>query len=317
MDKSIIFLSQMGFAGKVPRNHRNMRVEFAQMCTLQADHNNLFNIDNINQRYDIAVLLIPKTGKDRDNLQNIDIVQEARKIANKIVFMQEGPSWIFQDMTIEQQIWHYNLLSNVDAILTENFSDIKYFKGINSNIPITSIPSLMILDSIKNVLSIEKKEQVIIGGNFTRWYGGFDSFVVARQFELPIFAPSMGRRQPNEEILVEHLPYMEWVDWIYKLSEFKYAVHLMPTVAAGTFAMNCGYLGIPCIGYDELDTQYRIHPNLTVEMGDLDTAVKYAAYLKKDQDFYNEQSLLAQQNYAKFHSEEVVSKHLIKFFNSL
>ena len=116
MDKSIIFLSQMGFKGKIPRNHPNMRVEFAQMCILQADHDNLFNINSITTKYDIAVLLIPKTGKDRDKLETVDIVSEAKKIANKVLFMQEGPSWIFQDMRVEQQIWHYNLLSNVDGI---------------------------------------------------------------------------------------------------------------------------------------------------------------------------------------------------------
>lgn len=317
MTKSIIFLSQMDFAGKIPRTHRNMRVEFAQMCTLQADHNSLFNINNIDKKYDIAILLIPKTSKDRDKLQNIDIIQEARKISSKVLFMQEGPLWIFQDMPVEQQIWHYNILSNVDGILTENQTDIKYFKGINSSIPIIDIKSLMIPDLIEKALNVKKQNKVIIGGNFTRWYGGFDSFVAARYFELPIYAPSMGRKQPNEELLVEHLPYMEWVDWIYKLAEFKYAIHLMPTIAAGTFAMNCGYLGIPCVGYGELDTQSNIHPNLTVEQGDLESAVKLVNRLKNDKDFYNEQSKLAKENYEKHHSEKVVNEYLTNFFNSL
>ena len=60
MNKSILFLSQMPFEGKVPRNHTNMRVEFAQMCTLQADHFCLFNLNNIQKKYDIVILLIPK-----------------------------------------------------------------------------------------------------------------------------------------------------------------------------------------------------------------------------------------------------------------
>lgn len=317
MSKSIVFLSQMGFRGKIPRNHRNMRVEFAQMCTLQCDHFSLFDLNSITQRYDIAVLLIPKTGKDRVNLEKIDIVSSVRKIADKVLFMQEGPNWIFHDMTVPQQIWHYNLLSNVDGILTENKTDIKYFKGINPNIPICDIPSLMIEDSILEAKNIEKQDKVIIGGNFTRWYGGFDSFVTARHFDLPIFAPSMGRKQPDEEQLVTHLPYMEWVDWIYKLAEFKFAVHLMPTIAAGTFAMNCGYLGIPCIGYGDLDTQSSIHPNLTVKQGDLEGAVKLASLLKNDSSFYKEQSKLAQENYKKYHSEEFVNNYLNKFFSQL
>lgn len=317
MNKNLVFISQMGFVGKVPRTHSNMRVEFAQMCTLEADHLNIFSLDNINTKYDIAILLIPKTGSDRDRLESIDIVSAARRIANKVLFMQEGPSWIFQDMRVEQQIWHYNLLSNVDGILTENQSDVKYFKGINPNVPIKDITSLMITDLVENALKVEKQDKAIIGGNFTRWYGGFDSFVVARHFEVPIWAPSMGRRQPNEEQLVSHLPYMEWKDWIYKLAEFKYAVHLMPTIAAGTFAMNCAYLGIPCIGYKELDTQYMLHPNLTIDQNDLDSAIKLATLLKQDKDFYNERSKEAQENYKLYHSEEAVRKSLITFFDSL
>lgn len=307
----------MNFAGKIPRTHRNMRVEFAQMCALNADHNSLYNISNINKKYDIVILLIPKTDSDRKALQSIDVINESRKIGDKVLFMQEGPSWIFQDMTVEQQIWHYHILTSVDGILTENETDIKYFKGINPNIPITDITSLMITDSVEKSVDIVKEEKVIIGGNFTRWYGGFDSFVTARYFDCPIYAPSMGRRQPNEESFVKHLPYMEWVDWIHKLAEFKYAVHLMPTIAAGTFAMNCGYLSIPCIGYSELDTQRNIHPKLSVDIGDLESATKLADMLKTDIDFYNECCLDAKNNYEKHHSEIVVKEKLINFFETI
>ena len=316
MNKSIVFLSQMGFSGKVSRDHLNMRVEFAQMCTLQADHMSLFQL-SYERKYDIAILLIPKTGADRDRLEQIDIISNARQIADKVLFMQEGPCWIFQDMTVPQQMWHYNLLNQVDGILTENKTDIPYFKGLNPNIPITDITSLMITDSVEFAFRIEKQDKIIIGGNFVRWYGGFDSFVVARHFELPIYAPSMGRRQPNEEQVINHLPYMNWRDWIYKLAEFKYAVHLMPTVAAGTFAMNCGYLGIPCIGYGDLDTQRNIHPFTTVEQNDLETAIKIAQKLKEDKEFYKLCSTNSKFNYETHHSEKVVNKHLNEFFNKL
>mgnify|MGYP003644255785 FL=1 len=69
----ICFLSQMGFIGKIPRNHPNMRTEFAQMCALNADHYPLHNIDQINQKYDHVILLIPKTLRDREQLQSIDM----------------------------------------------------------------------------------------------------------------------------------------------------------------------------------------------------------------------------------------------------
>ena len=102
----IAFFSQMGFVGEVPRNHPNMRTEFAQMCALKSNHFPLSHIDKINDYYDHAILLIPKTLKDREWLQKIDLVNKTKKIAKKVWFMQEGPSWIFQDMPINQQFWH-------------------------------------------------------------------------------------------------------------------------------------------------------------------------------------------------------------------
>ena len=317
MNKKIVFLSQMGFTGKVPRTHPNMRVEFAQMCALQADHYPLLSINQIQTKYDVAVLLIPKTQADRDTLYNIDIVSEARKIADKVVFMQEGPSWIYQDLPVHQQIWHYNLLTSVDGILSENETDISYFKGINPKVPIQDIPSLMIEDGVLNARLIEKQDKVMIGGNFTRWYGGFDSYVIATEFDLPIYCPSMGRRQPNEEQLVTHLPYLQWNEWINALAEFKYAIHLMPTIAAGTFAMNCGFLGIPCIGYNEADTQRKIHPLLSVDLGDLESARNLAIKLKTDESFYIECYGDAKQNYRTHFSEEQFIFKMNNYFNKL
>jgi hypothetical protein len=315
--KSVVFLSQMGFVGKIPRTHPNMRVEFAQMCALQADHIPLLSINQIKAKFDVAVLLIPKTPSDRDKLYNIDIVSEARKIADKVVFMQEGPSWIYQDLPVHQQIWHYNLLTSVDGILSENETDIPYFKGINPKILIQDIPSLMIEDGVLNARLIEKQDKVIIGGNFTRWYGGFDSYVIATEFDLPIYCPSMGRKQPNEEQLVTHLPYMQWNEWIYALAEFKYAIHLMPTIAAGTFSMNCGFLGIPCIGYKDADTQRKIHPQLSVEIGDLELARKLSIELKNNESFYKECSIEARKNYRELISETQFINKMNNFFETL
>ena len=130
--------------------------------------------------------------------------------------------------------------------------------------------------------------KVIIGGNFVSWYGGFDSYIVAREIENPISAPSMGRKQEQENAIedINYLPYLSWRDWINCLSQYNIGVHLMRTHAAGTFAMNCGFHGIPCIGYKGLDTQEILHPLTTVEVGDIEKAVDIARKLK-DEEFYN------------------------------
>ena len=95
---------------------------------------------------------------------------------------------------------------------------------------------------------------------------------------------------------------MVWVDWMKNLSTFKYAVHLMPTIAAGTFSLNCAYFGIPCIGNREVDTQKLCHPNLSVDINDVQRAVELAKQLKEDQSFYEDCSYQAKNNYKLFYS---------------
>ena len=128
----------------------------------------------------------------------------------------------------------------------------------------------------------------MIGGNFCQWYGGFDSYMVAQEFETEVTVPSMGRRIEGEEQMenLNHLSYMDWTYWIAELSKRTYGVHLMRTHAAGTFALNCAYLGIPCIGYRGLDTQEICHPDCTVEFGDITKAKQIAEKLRIDDEFY-------------------------------
>jgi hypothetical protein len=137
------------------------------------------------------------------------------------------------------------------------------------------------------------------------WYGGFDSMIIAQDFDCKMYAPSMGRKIEGEDQLeIEYLPYMNWTDWIKTLNNFKYGVHLMRTHAAGTFALNCAYLGIPCIGYNGLDTQLVCHPDCTVEIGDLVGAKQIAEKLRKDEKFYLYCSKLAKEKYKEHYHED-------------
>ena len=73
----------------------------------------------------------------------------------------------------------------------------------------------------------------------------------------------------------------------------------MPPHAAGTFALNCAYWGIPCIGYKGSDTQTELHPFLSVDAGDIHSASKLAEKLKTDEDFYthcSKQTILLYKN---------------------
>jgi hypothetical protein len=79
----------------------------------------------------------------------------------------------------------------------------------------------------------------------------------------------------------------------------------MRTHAAGTFALNCAYLGIPCIGYKGLDTQEICHPSLSIELGDLVEGRKIINTLYNDADFYLECSNQALKNYKQYYHENI------------
>ena len=97
---------------------------------------------------------------------------------------------------------------------------------------------------------------------------------------------------------------MNWKQWIHTLNKFKVGVHLMRTHAAGTFALNCAYLGVPCIGYKGLDTQQLCHPDCTVEIGDIGKAKEIINKLWNDQEFYLHCSNIGKDNYEKYFSEK-------------
>jgi len=295
----IAFFTEMGFEGKVPRNHPNMRTEFAWMCALNADHHSIVRAPFVTEQYDLGIVIIPKKNPEL----NLDDIKLSCK---KVAVMQEGPNWYWQDYDLLKQVNYFNTLSSADTIFVHNYLDKIYYQGLTNHSDVKLMPSLMVEDAIdKEALTPEKyRGEVIIGGNFVSWYGGFDSYVVAQELSDKVFAPSMGRKQPGEEQLLNHLPYFDWKNWITQLSKFKYGIHLMRTHAAGTFALNCAYLGIPCIGYYGLDTQEVCHPNLTVEVGDLISAKKIAKKLKESEEFYKEQSEVARTNYKKVYAEE-------------
>ena len=84
----------------------------------------------------------------------------------------------------------------------------------------------------------------------------------------------------------------------------------MRTHAAGTFALNCAYLGIPCIGYKGLDTQEKCHPQLTVEVGNTVHAKELIKQLNTDVTFYKECSKQAKEMYTTYYDESKFKSNL-------
>jgi len=308
----IAFFTEAGYSGGVSRDYSNMRTDLAWVCALEADHYPFAEVSRIVTEYDLGIIIIPK------KLTSIDF-STIRANCKKVAIMQEGPNWYWQDYTMEEQIWYYNTLQEADFLLCHNKSDCKYFKGLTGKDTYV-MPSLMIEDSIKDITTHRylNLKEVMIGGNMTSWYSGFDSMIVAQEFGCEIKAPSMGRKIPREdELEITHLPYMNWTQWIDALSMVEYGVHLMRTHAAGTFALNCAYLGIPCIGYKGLDTQETCHPDCTVELGDLETARKIARQLRNDQEFYLYCSNTAKSMYAEHYAEDKFIQHFNKIMENI
>lgn len=311
----IAFLSELRFKGKVPENYDDMRTEFAWMAALRADHYNIyFNVSEV-VGYDKVLIIFPKgevylnaVGARLSNQKNSvsdllqrDLVGELRAQGNKeIYYVQEGPHWLWNDYEIVDQVGFYNFVSSCDGIYAHNEYDTKYYTGMFPMLDIRVIPSLMIDALVQDIVPVPE-DKVIIGGNFARWYGGFESYIVASEFNLPIWAQDSHAKREHEPQIenLRHLDRLSWTDWMKALSTFKYAVHLMPTVAAGTFSLNCAYLGIPVIGNIAVDTQRTCHPMLSIEVHDVFLARQLARQLRDDIDFYKECSTVAKENYTR------------------
>jgi len=298
----IVFFTEMNFKGKIVRNHPNMRTEFAWMCSLDATHLNLNDV--VDEKFDLGIAITPKNNPTSVNIEHL------KTMCNKVGIMQEGPFWLYQDYDLEKQIHYYNNLVESDIIFTHNEQDRKYYKGLTNHKDVRVLPSLMISEAVGE-LPTEDRSGIMIGGNMVSWYGGFDSFMLANSVTDEIYQPKMGRALPNEELLgITQLPYLQWNEWIKELNKHKMGIHMMRTHAAGTFALNCSYVGIPCVGYEELDTQRILHPHLSVENGDLEKARELVNKLWNDLDFYKENCILTQQLYKEKYSEKVFKERL-------
>lgn len=291
----IAFFTEGGYQGKVPKNNPNMRTDMAWVHALDADHYPIYLIEQLpSNSYDLGIAILPKI---KDKIRQLDIAKEMNRICNVSSVMQESNYFMWQDESVEDQIWYLNTLSGVDFMFTHNNIDKEYYSGL-LNKPCEKLPSVMITDYVKT--SNEKIDAVAIGGNLVAAYRGIDSYMVARELDLPIYAITSGRKKLNEEALgINHIPWTTWLGWMEQLSQFKYGVQF-GIGGAGSFNLNCAYLGIPCIGLKELESQNLCFPDLSIGDVDLKKGKELILKLKNDQDFYNHCSVVAQENYTKY-----------------
>ena len=311
----IAFFSEGGFTGVMPRDNPNLRMPEVWYASLGAMHHPINQIHTLpDNEYDLGIIIIPK---NLHHLLKYPLIENIKRVCKKTAFQQEGASWIFQDYEVDVQVWFYTLMMSMDFGLCHNDSDKEYYEGI-LEIPIYIQPTLLLDDPLKNMSKKETSNKVIVGGNLVRYYGGFNSYLVAQEFKAEIWAPSMGRKKTSESRLedLNHLPWMVWNEWMVALSEMKYAVHLNPNTIAGSFYLNCAYWGIPCIGNINTDTQRICFPDLSIEPDNLKEAKNLAKRLRSDEDFYFYCSNFSKNKYKEHFSEEVYKSKINKILKA-
>lgn len=306
---NIAFFTEGGYLGKIPRNNPNMRTDQAWICALDAIHYPIMQLPQNN--FDVGIVIVPKE-KNREQLARINypLILNVKSICKKVYVMQESTQWDWQDESYNSMVWYYTQLTLADGILCHNDIDVPYFQGITDK-PAYILPTLMIEDSVKT--SPVKEDKVFVAGNWHTGYRGFDAWVIGNEFDLPMYGFKSGKfKQGEDSNGINYLPWMPWNEFMYELSKCKYGVQAYPA-SAGQFPLNCAYLGIPCIGYNDVNTQKYLHPNLSVERGDIISARKLVNKLKSDYKFYEECSLMSKELYENLYSEKEFVKHVKNF----
>ena len=307
------FFSEAGYEGKVPRNYDNMRTDVAWVCALGATHHPIPKLRSLpNNLYDVGVMILPKNRKSLLEWFPNPVLEEYRRVCKKVTVMQESYYNYWQDSPIAEQIWYFNFITEMDLIFCHNDVDLLYYNGL-TNVRTELLPSLMITDGV--VRRSEWGDGVIIGGNWVRDYGGFDSYQVALELSDDITAVTTGRMKKEESHMLKHLPWVLWREWIDILSQFNVGVEL-GTAAAGTFNLNCSFHGIPCIAYSNSNTQRILHPLTTVELGDIENA-KHMARKLKDDKFYKLCMDTTLKRYEAYYSEDKFLENMQRIFRTL
>jgi len=296
------FFTEGGFEGKITLDNPNIRTDAAWMYLTDATHHPFSRLsflpDNL---YDVGVMILPKK---RRMLLNYPLLEQYRRVCKKVTVMQESYYNYWQDSPLDEQIWYFNFITEMDLIFCHNDVDLDYYYGL-TNVRTELMPTAMVTEGIVRREGLGNG--VIIGGNWVKDYGGFDSYQVSREITDDITAITTGRMKPEETQILKHIPWVMWRDWIDILGQYNVGVQL-GTAAAGQFQLNTSFHGIPCIGYSNLNTQSILHPLTTVELGDIDKAKDLARKLKDDK-FYKLCMDTTQKRFEKYYSEEMFVKN--------
>mgnify|MGYP001170878563 FL=1 len=309
--------SEMGFEGYFPTNYPNLRVLETQLLYLEAYHLPIHKILTENKTYKGSLLYnIGKGGFEKPYISDLyhnyhNVVSLLQEKFEEVYIYQDGEIGWWNQVDTRLQAWWYNQLRAANGILVPNSTDVSFYKGLFPDKEIKVIRSVMTDEGLDKTKFKPQENRTIVTGPLTREYNGFSQVLIAHNADMPIDIPPMGEsRMPKDSwemapnLGINYLQYMSWVDWMYNLSRYKIGYMMSAATASGSFALNCAYLGIPCIGDKRADTQSILFPDLAVDVFDNEKALKLTFKLKNDLDFYLEVSNKAKELYKKEFTKE-------------
>ena len=119
---SIGFFTEQGYEGKIDREHSiNLRTDSSWISAIDATHHPLTKLSKLpDDLYDVGIMIIPK---DRRELLNRPILEHYKRVCKKVTVMQESYYNYWQDSPIDEQIWYFNFLVEMDMIFIPNFNN--------------------------------------------------------------------------------------------------------------------------------------------------------------------------------------------------
>ena len=315
--------SEMGFEGYFPVNYPNLRVLETQLLYLEAYHLPIQKIITEGKTYKGSLLYnIGKGDFEKPYISDLyhnyhNIVGLLQEKFEGVYIYQDGEIGWWNQVDTRLQAWWYNQLRAASGILVPNSTDVSFYKGLFPDKEIKVIRSVMTDEGLDKSKFKPKENRTLITGPLTREYNGFSQLLLAHNLDMPVDIPPMGEsRMPKDSwemadnLGVNYLQYMTWTEWMYNLSRYKIGYMMSSATASGSFALNCAYLGIPCIGDKRADTQSILFPDLAVDVFDNEKALELTFKLKNDLDFYIEVSNKAKRLYKQEFTKEKMLKLL-------
>jgi hypothetical protein len=222
--------------------------------------------DKISSSCDIAVFIMPKNDRRYDEL----IIPYMQKFPNILVgIMQEGPINYFENWAAQHQYNWLKLLDGVDFLLAHNQQDCEYISYITRHHDTSfELPTLYDDEFMPKPLDIAERHGIMLAGCPGNWYNVMPALKLCLDIGVDrIGIPGVGRITNEHRDFLSQFqqitiyPWLNWADWLDVLKTYKIGINLMSARAAGTFNLNCAALNIPCIGFEDVNTQFHAQPN--------------------------------------------------------